>query len=195
MALLALAQLWKLPSSPADLLPLAARLGSDVPFFLTGGTALGIGRGEEVYALPDAPPLSVLIVVPGRGMPTVEAYARLDQRLTGPISLHRMTTLVHGIVDGRLGEGLLYNVFEEVQPHEEGEVAALRRVSAGMGKGRLLLAGSGSAWVALFSNHEDAREAGRRLSRRGVKGILTQSLARRDYWERSLPATAKEFRP
>ena len=49
--LLGLDRLWRLGLGPAGLHPLAVRLGADVPFFLSGGTALGIGRGEEVYPL------------------------------------------------------------------------------------------------------------------------------------------------
>ena len=44
---------------------LAAGLGSDVPFFLSGGTALGISRGEVVYPLPDLPPCNILVIYPG----------------------------------------------------------------------------------------------------------------------------------
>ena len=52
---------WLCPSSPEKpsrrsiLTALAEQLGSDVPFFLHGGTALGLGRGEELYPLPDCP--------------------------------------------------------------------------------------------------------------------------------------------
>ena len=56
---------------PEDrLLRLAAALGSDVPFFLYGGRALGLGRGEEVYPLPEGPRLHCVIFFPGEGMGT-----------------------------------------------------------------------------------------------------------------------------
>ncbi len=70
-----------------DRLPLAARLeiaaelGSDVPFFLFGGRALGCGRGEEVYPLPDLPPRHCLVVFPGFSQSTREAYAAIDYQL------------------------------------------------------------------------------------------------------------------
>jgi 4-diphosphocytidyl-2-C-methyl-D-erythritol kinase len=62
---------------------MAADLGSDVPFFLLGGTALGRGRGEILEPLPDQPPLPVVVVFPGRGVSTAEAYALLPGDLTG----------------------------------------------------------------------------------------------------------------
>jgi 4-diphosphocytidyl-2-C-methyl-D-erythritol kinase len=53
IALMGLRVLWDLPATVADLHPIAAGLGSDVPFFLYGGTALGTGRGTEIEQLPD----------------------------------------------------------------------------------------------------------------------------------------------
>ena len=75
--LLALNALWRLRLSPDDLHGVAATLGSDVPFFLVGGTALGLGRGEQLYALPDVTPSSIVLVQPPfrrrhrRGVPLV----------------------------------------------------------------------------------------------------------------------------
>ena len=53
---------------------IAAELGSDVPYFLVGGTALGLGRGEEVYPLEDLPRLWVVLVLPPFGVTTRDAY-------------------------------------------------------------------------------------------------------------------------
>src|SRR5947209_5156220 len=61
---------------------IALELGSDVPFFLYGGTALAMGRGEELYPLPELPPSRVLIVAPEIHSSTVEAYRDLSARLT-----------------------------------------------------------------------------------------------------------------
>ena len=60
---------------------LAAGLGSDVPFFIWGGRALGCGRGEEIYPLGDLPPRHCLIVFPGFGVSTAEAYQEASRRL------------------------------------------------------------------------------------------------------------------
>lgn len=66
--------------APMELLArLAASLGSDVPFFLYGGTALGLGRGEELYPLPDAKPSPVLILAPPVHVSTPEAYRALGR--------------------------------------------------------------------------------------------------------------------
>jgi len=64
VTLLALRHFWNVEISDSDLVRLAARLGSDVPFFLNGGTALGIGRGEDIQPLPDIHPEHLVVVFP-----------------------------------------------------------------------------------------------------------------------------------
>ena len=59
-ALLALAHFWGVSVRPNQLTDVAASLGADVPFFLSGGTALGLGRGDEIYPLADLPPLATV---------------------------------------------------------------------------------------------------------------------------------------
>ena len=63
-----------LPVRPSQLTDLAATLGSDVPFFLSGGTALGLGRGDEVYPLADLPRHWIVLLMPGFGVPSADAY-------------------------------------------------------------------------------------------------------------------------
>lgn len=77
-ALILLNQLWSLNLPTAELRRLAADLGSDVPFFLQGGFALGVGRGEEVFPLDDLPPLGVALVVPALEVSTPEVFKRLQ---------------------------------------------------------------------------------------------------------------------
>lgn len=76
--------LW--PSGPAavappDRLALAAQIGSDVPLFLLGGSVLGLGRGEEVYPLPDLPVRPCVVAVPSVGVSTAAAFRALDARM------------------------------------------------------------------------------------------------------------------
>ena len=63
------------------LMELAAELGSDVPFFLMGGTAVGLGRGTELYPLPDAQPSPGLLITPGIHSSTAAAYAALERKV------------------------------------------------------------------------------------------------------------------
>jgi len=81
-ALVALNALWKLYLEPAELARIAPALGSDVPFFLLGGTALARGRGEQLEALPDPVPRWLVILVPESVLPekTRQIYGMLDPR-------------------------------------------------------------------------------------------------------------------
>src|SRR5262245_30372448 len=87
VTLLALQRLWDIQIGPRDLFGLAAKLGADAPFFLIGGTCLGVGRGDEVYPLADINEEFLLLVNAGIAVPTREAYADLALELTkrGPI--------------------------------------------------------------------------------------------------------------
>ena len=64
--------------SAEDKMRIAAEIGSDVPLFLIGGTVLGIGRGEEVYPLPDLPGMHLVVVTPPIGVSTPKAFAQWD---------------------------------------------------------------------------------------------------------------------
>jgi 4-diphosphocytidyl-2-C-methyl-D-erythritol kinase len=63
-------------------LRIAAEVGSDLPLFLIGGTVLGVGRGEEVYALPDLPKLELAVVTPLVGISTPRAFGQWDELVT-----------------------------------------------------------------------------------------------------------------
>src|SRR4029079_12877787 len=77
-ALVGLGRLWG--GAPLSLLrEVGATIGADVPFFLSGGTALGLGRGEEIYPLVDLPPHFVVVVNPPFGVSTAEAYSWYDE--------------------------------------------------------------------------------------------------------------------
>jgi len=61
-------------------LRIAAEVGSDLPLFLVGGTVLGVGRGEQVYPLPDLPAMASIVVTPAIGVSTPKAFADWDRR-------------------------------------------------------------------------------------------------------------------
>ena len=64
----------------AERLRIAAEVGSDLPLFLVGGTVLGVGRGEQVYPLPDFPAMACVVVTPEVGVSTPKAFAEWDRR-------------------------------------------------------------------------------------------------------------------
>ena len=85
-ALLGLELALKKRLSGVERLCLAAEVGSDIPLFLVGGTVLGVGRGEDVYPLPDLAPTACVIATPDIGVSTPKAFADWDA-LAAPSSL------------------------------------------------------------------------------------------------------------
>src|SRR5439155_26151177 len=94
-----LRRLWGLPADDGTLHALAAGLGSDVPFFLRGGTALATGRGEVLTPLPDAPPLSLVLVSPLFGVSTPWAYGAWRPGADGPSTASCREALARGDLD------------------------------------------------------------------------------------------------
>jgi 4-diphosphocytidyl-2-C-methyl-D-erythritol kinase len=78
-ALVGLHHVWQGRLERSDLARIGATLGADVPFFLGGGTALGAGRGDELYPVDDLPRFPVVIVKPSFGVATRDAYRWLDE--------------------------------------------------------------------------------------------------------------------
>jgi 4-diphosphocytidyl-2-C-methyl-D-erythritol kinase len=79
--LLALEKVLKKELPPADRLRIAAEVGSDLPLFLVGGTILGVGRGEQVFPVPDFPATACVVVTPEIGVSTPKAFAEWDRRM------------------------------------------------------------------------------------------------------------------
>ena len=99
--LLALRRLLKPRPHTAMLAEVAAELGSDAPFFLQGGTAVGLGRGEEVYPLPDQPRRRLVLVAPEIFVSSAEAYRTLRKsraRLTPAERQHIISGFQAGVV-------------------------------------------------------------------------------------------------
>lgn len=126
---------------------LAAELGSDVPFAITGGTALGLGRGERLVPLRLATPLRAVVAVPDWRVPTAEAFRRLDEAKYGLTGWKRTLRFASSLGRKRVTafQSLrLGNDFEKVLGHRRHDFEVLR---AGLRRAGLLephLTGSGS---------------------------------------------------
>ena len=134
-ALLALEAATKKQLSPADRLRIAAEVGSDLPLFLIGGTVLGVGRGEEVYPLPDLNPTPCVIALPQIAVSTPEAFRDWD-RLCGAGALAREQGLGEGTASRRAE--LPSTNSSHSEPALAGEESANRRGKAGSSSHSLL---------------------------------------------------------
>jgi 4-diphosphocytidyl-2-C-methyl-D-erythritol kinase len=164
--LLALPVLAGRPLPLARLLELGAELGSDVPFFLLGGAAVGIGRGAELFPLPDLPPAARaahgLLVAPELLVPTAEAYRRLSPRLTTKSQENKIVSF-QSVVWDRGVCGDVCNDFEEIVFEQHGRLAEWKQRLRDAGACPALMTGSGSAIFGLFSEAAAARGALERL--------------------------------
>ena len=147
------------------LMEIAASLGADVPFFLFGGRALGIGRGDEIYPLPDVPKLTLLVVSPKDiHVPTPDAYrwlkapALTKSRATS--KLWKFCSLCWSLpaVAGAQGNGLS-NDFERPVFQRHPQLAQIKRALLQRGATEASLAGSGSAVFGVFPSPALARRA------------------------------------
>jgi 4-diphosphocytidyl-2-C-methyl-D-erythritol kinase len=144
------------------LLDIAAGLGADVPFFLFGGTALGISKGEEIYPLPDAPRRSLVIVSPKDiHVPTPDAYRWLHApelaSLTKSAANHKLFRFCALCWSAQ--EASLSNDFEAAVFRRHPRLSKIKRDLLHGGASEALLAGSGSAVFGVFPNPAKARRA------------------------------------
>jgi 4-diphosphocytidyl-2-C-methyl-D-erythritol kinase len=180
--LLALPALARKRLPPETLFRFAKMLGSDVPFFLHGGTALGLGRGTELYPLPDLPSHHALVVSTGIHVSTPEAYRSLERALTSsddsPI-LREFQTIAWTLNGSRLEQLPLKNDFEEVVFKIHPQLAAVARKLRKLGAKPVRMTGSGSAVFGVFSSAEEVREAARGFPAAGTFAV--RFLSRRQY--------------
>lgn len=154
------------PLSHEALQKTAASLGSDVAFFLYGGTALAEGRGEILRPLPDAPRLDLVIVWTGAGVSTREAYGALDRasRLPRAATEAVMQAIMAGDRDGLLAA--MGNHFEAVLMETcPASVAALDELRS-LGARKAMLCGSGSAVFGVAGSRDEAESMAAELGRK-----------------------------
>ena len=187
-ALMGLARLWRLPAKPAQLTDVAASLGADVPFFLSGGTALGLGRGEEIYPLVDLPRHWVVLLIPGFGVPTGDAYAWYAAERDLDRGVVREPQHVPGPWPSRAAQ--MINDLEPPVARRHPEIDQMKAALRRAGAAAAAMSGSGSAVFGLFQRRPDAVRAVATLAASGWRALLTETLGRGDYARRSRPAPA-----
>ena len=180
------------------LMAIGHRLGSDVPFFLHGGTELGFGAGGELYPQPDVHLKPILLVTPDIQVATGPAYAALKRGLTftgSSSSISNFQAFVRALGEGRdavAANALSANDFEAVvfrkYPQLRKIAARLRTLSPGV-----RMSGSGSTIFALFESGKDCERALVKLKKdqvfkgcRVMKAELVGEQAYRRLWRKQL---------
>ncbi len=171
-ALLGLRRVWRLRVPDQLIHAIAVQLGSDVPFFLVGGTALGLGRGEEVYALERLPRYWVVLVIPPFGVATRDAYEWCDERAwTSSVSLLPDTWL------GRTTP--LVNELEAPVAARHPLITQLKQRFTERGALMSAMSGSGSTVFGVFESAGQARRAARAFTTEGAQVLIARFLSRR----------------
>lgn len=183
--LLGLDRLWGLGLGAPGLHPLARRIGADVPFFLLGGTALGIARGDEVYPLRKQVRAQVVVAVPSRPISTAAVFRRLDASLTPRENSNTIFRFVSRDLEAGDGFAVLSNDLEtaalEEAPDLRKEVRRIRGVLVREGAKLALLSGSGASVFGLFDDAGGAGRARQALSSAGVQAFRGRTVTLDEY--------------
>jgi 4-diphosphocytidyl-2-C-methyl-D-erythritol kinase len=178
--LLALDRMWKLGLGAPGLLPLARRLGADVPYFLYGGTALGIARGDEVYPLFHQLRAELVLAFPGVEVSTAAVFRRLDSRLTPRENGNTIFRFISSDLEGQPQYRLLANELEEAALEEapvlREQVKKIRSLLVREGAELTALSGSGSTYFGLFQDGSRAARAERALRAHGHRALKVRAL-------------------
>jgi len=169
--------LWDLKFPRQKLALLAAKLGADVPFFLTAPTALGTGKGDAVTPVQAVGKFDILLVYPNFSIATPWVYQNLNLKLTNPqnnISILKKFLSESQI--GKLGKQL-FNDLEPVVIERYPEIQGIKDDLCSLGAKGSLLSGSGSTVFAIFDDTDCAKSAYTSYNKGDRRVFLTKTVA------------------
>ena len=182
-ALATLNHLWGLGLDAEHLRSIGASVGSDVPFFIDGGTALCEGRGEIVTPLPPCPQTWLVLLCPNIRSNQQDTYrapktARMYSMITGDhyTDGSHCRGLAGALKHGRLDEDFLYNTFEQVAPSAfPGQGDTMRHLHEA-GAPRVHLSGSGPTLYALVPSQEEGEAISESLKTMGSRAYVIRTM-------------------
>jgi 4-diphosphocytidyl-2-C-methyl-D-erythritol kinase len=178
VTLLTLNSLWNTALDGETLHRLACSLGMDVPFFLLGGTVLGLGRGEEVYPLEEISGYNVLLVNPRVEISTLEIYKKAKKLLTLNTDSINMS---HPLYHFARIESFVFNNLEACVQKDLPIIARIREGLKSLGAVASALSGSGSTVFGLFTSRSLLLKASDALRYTGWQCIPTRLISRKEY--------------
>jgi 4-diphosphocytidyl-2-C-methyl-D-erythritol kinase len=185
VVLLGLDRLWRLGLGIDGLHGLARQIGADVPFFLHGGTALGLARGDEIYPLRRQVRGTFVVVDPQRPVSTAAVFRRIDARLTPRENSNTIFRFVSRDLEADAGFPALANDLEsaalEEAPELRDKVVTIRGILVREGAKLAALSGSGSTYFGLFDDPRRARRAGAALRVAGFTAHHCRALSHDQY--------------
>lgn len=178
--LIALSRFYNWPLNFAELASVAASLGSDVPFFLHGGTAIGAGKGDLITPIDDLRDTQVLLVIPQVSCSTADIYRKFD--MSGSLTAEGKSTKIRDDLrpeSSRDFVSLIENDLEQVVFAQYPEIDSIKKGLIERGAISAALTGSGSAVFGLFLNAGDRDRAGSEIP----GSICTRFFKRSEYRE------------
>ena len=184
-ALIGLSRLWNIDPEPEVLTRLASEIGSDVPFFLHGGTAIGTGRGETIEEAGEIEESFLLIVTPDISVSTAEAYGSLNApSLTTADSnrILRVCRLEAGSLDPH--HSVLINDLERNIFARYPEIERVKETLLGLGAVNAAMSGSGASVFAIFDKKETRQAAQKALEQESTwRKFAVSTVSRSAYRE------------
>jgi 4-diphosphocytidyl-2-C-methyl-D-erythritol kinase len=180
VTLIGLSRLWDID---VDLQPLAAGLGSDVPFFLSGGTAVGAGRGEVIESVSEIVCPYMLVVTPDAGIPTADVFGWLGAPTLTKEALETNLTVCRKDMesfDPRHSE--LINDLEPAVFARFPEVERVKRTLLELGAVNAAMSGSGASVYGIFDKQETRQAAIEALAQeRSWRKFAVSTVSRSEY--------------
>ncbi len=176
--LVGLSRLWGHAFTAKQLHDVAARLGADVPFFLCGGMALGLGRGDEIHPMADLTRMWIVLVKPAAGVSTRDAYAWYEEEHAVGNTAAEVPPLPASWLPP---EVRMVNDLEPAVVRRIPELGCLLKSLRDHGALAAAMSGSGSTVFGLFRGRASAAVAWKGLRKAGWQAILTRTVGREEY--------------
>lgn len=183
ITLLGLSRLWGLDISFEDLCEIGSQIGSDVPFFLYGGTAIGTGRGEKISYIKDFEQKHVIVITPDIEISTPKAFAELNAEDLTNIDSKSILKICHDDAEQvESGHLKFINDFEESIFKIEPRIKQIKEQLLNLGAKSALLSGSGASVFAVFDNENQQQVALSAFeSENNLRKFAVKTVSRQEY--------------
>ncbi|MDR1926705.1 MAG: 4-(cytidine 5'-diphospho)-2-C-methyl-D-erythritol kinase [Endomicrobium sp.] len=165
----ALVKLWNIKTTRTELEKIAVKLGADVPFFLTGGTALCEGIGEKITPLKNIDNLNIILVNPGFSIITTDVYKKIKFPLTNQVKIHKIISVIcSGLFNLKNAHNYCFNRLEEFVFPNYPEIVRIKNILNDLGCVSFM-SGSGATVFGIFDSNVNLEIIRSKLNRYGWK--------------------------
>jgi len=180
--LLTLNRFFGYPLTTDELIIIASKLGSDVPFFIQGGTAYATGRGEQLEWKEDIPELYIILILPSFGISTEWAYKMWDKSGDKTLTNKKLIIILNQLINGNL-EAIkdLRNSFTNLIIKEYPKIRLILGKLREYNPMNIIVSGSGPTLCAIFGS-ESKRDIVREILVRDYRTISTRTISRKEYF-------------